>query len=103
MAIEEIEEADWLRRKEEGTAAILFHTPLCGTCKAAERMLNIAEAAGVPAKLYKMNIAFAPRLRETWRIASVPCLVVLKDGEPVRFEYAMRSVVHLYEVLRESG
>jgi len=80
--------------------AILFHTPLCGTCRIAERMLEVAEAAGIPTKLYKMNIAFAPRLRESWRIASVPCLVVLRDGHPVRFEYAMHSVVHLFEVLR---
>lgn len=86
-----------------GTEAVLFYTPFCGTCKAAERMLDVAAAAGVPVKLYKMNVAFAPRLREAWRIASVPCLAVLRDGRPVRFEYAMRSVVHLYAVLKEAG
>ncbi|MFD1957751.1 thioredoxin family protein [Paenibacillus thailandensis] len=103
MAIREIEESDWLRLGRIGTGrdAILFSSPFCGTCKVAERMLEIADAAGVPVTLYKMNINFSPKLRDAWKISSVPCLVLLRNGEPVRFEYTMRSVDHLYKLLAE--
>lgn len=82
-------------------AAILFTTPMCGTCKVAERMLEIAEAAGIDYPLFKTNINFTPRLREEWRIGSVPCLIVLRNGKLVRQEYAMRSVDHLYRMLKD--
>lgn len=102
MAIHEIQEADWLNliRIGNGKDAILFSSPFCGTCKVAERMLEVVDAAEVPVTLYKMNINYSAKLREAWKITSVPCLVLLKNGEPVRFEYAMRSVDYLYGLLK---
>lgn len=102
MAILEIQENEWLQlnRIGEGNDAILFSTPFCGTCKVAEKMLEVVEAAQVPTTIYKMNMNFSPKLREAWKITSVPCLVLLKDGKPIRFEYAMRSVDYLYHIMR---
>ncbi|MUT64811.1 thioredoxin family protein [Paenibacillus sp. NEAU-GSW1] len=104
MAIIEISEDEWLGMNRIGTGvdAILFSTPFCGTCKVAERMLEIADAAGTPATLYKINMNYAPKLREAWRISSVPCLAVVKNGEPVQLEYAMRSVDHIYNLLNHA-
>ncbi|HTG69812.1 MAG TPA: thioredoxin family protein [Candidatus Udaeobacter sp.] len=102
MAIQEIQEADWLKlnRIGNGNDALLFSSPFCGTCKVAERMLEIVDAAQVPVTMYKMNINYSAKLRESWKISSVPCLVLLKNGEPIRFEYAMRSVDYLYNLLK---
>lgn len=103
MAILEIEENEWLQLKRIGTGkdAILFSSPFCGTCKVAERMLQVVDAAGVPVTIYKMNINYSPKLRDAWRISSIPCLVLLQNGEPVRFECTMRSVDHLYSMMSE--
>lgn len=103
MSLREIKEKELLQLSgaDIGRAAVLFTTPMCGTCKVAERMLEVAEAAGISYPLYKTNINFTPRLRENWRIASVPCLVVVKNGSVVMQEYAMRSVDHLYGLLRD--
>jgi thioredoxin-like negative regulator of GroEL len=102
MAIQELEEAALLDRIQQngGQAGVFFFTPLCGTCMVGERMLEIAEATGVKTPLYKININYAPKLRDQWQIASVPCLVVLEGGSPVRKEYAMQSAQHLYSLLR---
>ncbi|GFN31495.1 thioredoxin family protein [Paenibacillus xylaniclasticus] len=102
MAIAEWTERELLDRIEAGglREAVLFYTAMCGTCKVAERMLEIVEAAGVPIEICKLNINYAPVLREHWRVSSVPCLVLLEDGEPVRMEYAMVSVDHLYRILQ---
>ncbi|MFF2482299.1 thioredoxin family protein [Paenibacillus sp. NPDC058071] len=104
MAIQEIREDEWLElnRIGQGTDAILFSTPFCGTCKVAERMLEVVDAAGVPATLYKMNMNYSPKLRDAWKIRSVPCLALVRNGEIVQFEYAMRSVDHLFELLKNT-
>lgn len=75
-----------------GRVAILFTTPLCGTCKVAEKMLVIASHVGVPCKLYKANINFMPYFREHWKISSVPALVLIKNGALVETVYAMQAV-----------
>ncbi|MWC27905.1 thioredoxin family protein [Paenibacillus sp. MMS18-CY102] len=93
---------DFMGEGVHGREAVLFYTAMCGTCQVAERMLEVVQATGIPVPVRKINISFAPVLRERWRIASVPCLVLLEGGEPVLFEYTMRSVDHLYTLLKSS-
>ena len=102
MPLTEVDEKQLIKLAEAdvGRTAVLFMTPLCGTCKVAERMLEVAEAAGADYPLYKTNINFTPRLRDEWQIASVPCLVLLRNGRIVTKEYAMRSVDYLYTLLK---
>lgn len=102
MAIHEIDEASLqnIIQANSGKAAVYFFTPLCGTCKIGERMLEIADMTGISVPLYKININFAPRLREQWKISSVPCLALLENGEPIQMEYAMNSVDHVYLMLK---
>lgn len=102
MPLQEITESDLLLHlpHAKGKEAILFITALCGTCKLAERMLDIVLATSVRIDIKKLNINYAPQLRNTWKISSVPCLVVLQDGEPDQFEYALHSVDYLYELLK---
>ncbi|MCM3701755.1 thioredoxin family protein [Paenibacillus macerans] len=102
MEIRETTEQEWLDRAEQtsGKEALFFFTALCGTCKLAEKMLDIALAAGPSIPVSKLNINYSPRLRDQWEISSVPCLIVLQDGQPMQKEYAMRSVVDLREWLK---
>ncbi|MBD2846727.1 thioredoxin family protein [Paenibacillus sp. IB182496] len=79
--------------------AIFVYTPLCGTCKMGARMLEVAAAMGAPLPLARLNVNYAPLLRERWRIASVPALVLLDGEDAVHIEYAMRSVQHLQRLL----
>lgn len=101
--MQETTERELLSRlnEAEGREALFFFTPLCGTCRLGEQMLEIIKEAGNTIPVSKININFAPILRDQWRISSVPCLVVLENGELVRKEYALRSVVDLHGWLRE--
>ncbi|MHA6482930.1 thioredoxin family protein [Paenibacillus sp. strain BS8-2] len=103
MSLTELDEKQLmaLASADVGRTAVLFTTPLCGTCKVAERMLEVVEAAGANYPLYKTNINFTPRLRDQWQIASVPCLLLVRNGKLVSKEYAMRSVDYLYGLLKE--
>ncbi len=79
---------------------VLLFTPFCGTCQLAERMLEIAQATGITVPLSKLNINYAPTLIEAWKVVSVPCFVLLEDGKPIHMTYAMKSVDHLYNLIR---
>lgn len=102
MPLTELEERQLIKlaAADVGRTAVLFTTPLCGTCKVAERMLEVVEAAGANYPLYKTNINFTPFLRDEWQIESVPCLVLIRNGQVIGKEYAMRSVDYLYGLLK---
>jgi thiol-disulfide isomerase/thioredoxin len=102
MSIIEINEKDYmsLNSHTQGKEALYFYTPLCGTCKIGKRMLEIINTMNNHIPIRQINLNYSPILRDLWQITSVPCLVVLQDGEPEQFIYAMRSVDYLYEFLK---
>ncbi|MFD1175565.1 thioredoxin family protein [Paenibacillus puldeungensis] len=100
MTLREISENEWLSRGNNTREALYLFTPMCGTCKLGEKMLEIALASGPCIPVFGLNINYAPTLREAWQISSVPCLVIVQEGQPVQIEYAMRSVVDLYTWLK---
>ncbi|MBJ6360608.1 thioredoxin domain-containing protein [Paenibacillus sp. GCM10012307] len=103
LPIQEITEQQLLAHMSAipDTEAVLLYTPFCGTCKLAERMAGIVQETTAALPMYKLNINYAPVLREQWQIASVPCLAILdKDGLKLK-EYALRSVDHIYRLLKK--
>jgi len=87
-------------KKSTETMGIYFYTPLCGTCKLAERMLIIVAELLPQLPLYQCNINFMPDVARDWRIESVPCLAVIEGGELSHKEYALQSVPYLHERLK---
>lgn len=79
---------------------IYAYTPLCGTCKIAGRMLDIAHEVVNDVPLEKVNINYAQDLAEKYQIESVPCLLILKDGMLQEKIYAFQSVPFIVEKLK---
>jgi thioredoxin-like negative regulator of GroEL len=93
---------------------VFLHSPFCGTCHLAERMLDIALEAikaapsgnaggnasihAAPA-VYRCNVNVSPRLVQTWEVESVPCLIAARCDEVVERMYAFRSVDDVYDFL----
>lgn len=80
----------------EGCAVFLY-TPMCGTCAAARKMLDVLQAMDDQLPLYACNMNMAPKLAQAWRIESVPCIAFIKHGEIHEKIYAMHSVPVLYD------
>lgn len=80
--------------------ALLLYTPFCGTCKLTERMLLVVSEMDPQIPLFKANINLMPSLATRWKITSVPCLLIIKQGEIAEQLYAMRSVDYLYHSLQ---
>ncbi|WP_339314447.1 thioredoxin family protein [Paenibacillus sp. FSL R10-2734] len=90
--------------KNTGEPLVVFlHTPLCGTCKAADRMLEVA-AHLLPAELQMVagNVNMLPNLVRQYRITSVPALLVASADriDDPSIYYSMVSVERILEYIR---
>ncbi|WP_273369092.1 thioredoxin family protein [Alicyclobacillus herbarius] len=84
-----------------GEGVVLFlHTPLCGTCQLARKMVNIAcEALPNKPTVYGCNLNLIPHLAQAWQVTSVPCLLFWSHGKPEDRVYAFHSVMWVVENL----
>jgi thioredoxin-like negative regulator of GroEL len=79
---------------------IYVFTPLCGTCKLAERLIQIATLSGQTNNVYKIDANYSPNLIRKFEIESVPCLIVVNNGELINKHYALKSVQDVFEIIR---
>ncbi|PAD38710.1 hypothetical protein CHH53_09590 [Terribacillus sp. 7520-G] len=72
-----------------------MHTPFCGTCQLAEKMLLTVETLTGQEYYHKLNASLFPVFMQEYRIESVPCLIVFEQGEVQEKIYAFHSVQHM--------
>ncbi|MBL4954882.1 thioredoxin family protein [Neobacillus sp. YIM B02564] len=85
---------------QRGTGLVYFYTPLCGTCQLAGKMLGVVEHL-VEIEMGKMNLNYYSDLAEKLVIESVPCLLLIRNGEIVDTIYAFHSVPFLLEKINK--
>jgi len=83
-----------------GPLALFVHTPLCGTCKAARRMLDVARVLTPELPIAAANLNMMPELAQVFRIESVPCLLFKRSDGAVRKQYRFGSVTEIAAFLR---
>ena len=97
--LSEVELEELLMHKKHGFGVFLY-TPMCGTCKLAEKMLSVLSEMIPSPMLYKSNVNTLNRFMQSWKIQSIPCLIIMDKGECLRIEYKMGSIDRLYDVLQ---
>lgn len=79
---------------------VYFYTPFCGTCAEAKKMLEIAlQSLPIEITAVSCNMNYASHLARKWEIASVPCLLLFKEGEIQEKIYAFHSASFLFNLL----
>jgi len=94
-----IEEIDAFLAGEK-TGFIYFYTPMCGTCQVAGKMLTVIQQLLPNISAGKADLNYMPAIAERFEIESVPCLIVLNQGEVQEKIYAFQSVPYLYDKLK---
>jgi thioredoxin-like negative regulator of GroEL len=82
------------------TGLIYLYTPLCGTCQTASKMVTVLEEL-LHVPIAQTNLNYAPDLAKNFSIESVPCLLVVIDGQLHEKIYAFHSIPYLYEKLNQ--
>lgn len=90
--------------ESEGKSLVVFlYTPLCGTCKAARRMLEVAEYL-LPDEVViaEANVNMLPQIVGRYHISSVPALLAVTSVRSQKPEmlYAMGSVEQVLHFIR---
>ncbi|AOZ91115.1 thioredoxin family protein [Paenibacillus crassostreae] len=82
--------------------AIYLYTPLCGTCNAARRMLEVAEYLLPEDAISAANVNIMPQIAQDFQIRSVPALLLLSSDSKATpsVHYRMGSVEELLSAIR---
>lgn len=101
-AMQEWTQKELIQQKKSAVMpfAVFLYTPLCGTCKLTERMLDIILTMEPTLPIYKSNVNFLPQITSDWQISSVPSIVIVKPGKDMEVMYSMKSVDELYKKLK---
>ncbi|WP_442596009.1 thioredoxin family protein [Neobacillus sp. D3-1R] len=82
------------------TGIIYLYTPLCGTCQTASKMMKVLENLLPNIPILQANLNYVPEIAKNLSIESVPCLMVVINGQINEKIYAFNSVPYLYEKLQ---
>ena len=68
--------------KKSAVAVVDFSATWCGPCKMPAPVLEtVSEKFAGQADFYNVDVDDAPELAMEYRVSSVPCVVLLKNGE----------------------
>lgn len=89
--------AEELATKE--TYLLYIHTPFCGTCHVARAFLEQIEQTLQEEIFYEMNAAYEPQFMQEYKVKSVPCLFIKRNGEIKEKVYTFYSIQNIYNYL----
>lgn len=102
-----IERLEWqerlLQRDKYASPMIIFlYTPLCGTCGAARKMLDVSEQLLPEGTLLEADVNFLPTMVQKYQVRSVPALLAVtgKSEDPPQLLYRMGSVQDILTFIR---
>ena len=77
-----------------------FYADWCGPCQMMKPMMEEFEKAHPEIKVTAVNIDEEEELAEKYDVSSIPCVVVLKDGEEVKREVGVVSLKKLEKMVK---
>ena len=82
--------------------AVFLHTPFCGTCKVARRMLEVTEYMLPEGLLAEADVNMLPKVVDQYKIRSVPALLLATEDRSRKPEivYSMGSVADILAQIR---
>jgi thioredoxin-like negative regulator of GroEL len=86
--------------QNKGTGLMYFYTPICGTCQMASKMLKVVQQLYPALPLGKADLNYMPAMAEALEIKSVPCLLLIRNGDICEKIFAFHSVPYLHEQIQ---
>lgn len=77
-----------------------FYADWCGPCQMMKPTMEEFEKAHPEIKVIAVNIDEEEELAEKYGVSSIPCIVVLKDGEEVKREVGVVSLKKLEKMVK---
>lgn len=84
--VREISDRNFIQEVINSEQAVLvdFWAPWCGPCKMLGPVIeDLAEEVGDKARFFKINVDENPAIAQKYRVASIPNVMIFKNGEVV--------------------
>jgi thioredoxin 1 len=82
--VKEVRDREFSKEIESGVTLVDFWAPWCGPCKMMGPVIDeLASEIGSKVNFCKVNVDDNPVVSNQFRIASIPTIMVFKDGKPV--------------------
>lgn len=91
--------AEKLEKKD--SYLLFIYSPFCGTCHVARQFLEQIENTLREQIFYEMNAMYEEEFMQQYKVRSVPCLFIYKDGEVKEQVYTFYSIQNIYHYLLE--
>ncbi len=82
---------------ENNIVVALAHTPTCGTCIVAKKMLIIINETLKNIPIVQINLNRNEKMAIDYEILSVPCILIYKNHQCIEKIYAFESIPYLYK------
>ena len=85
--------------EEDKPVLLDFYAEWCGPCKMLAPVLEEVGRENDNVKICKVNVDEEPELAEKFRVMSIPTLVVMKEGVPVRHVVGVQGKKEILSML----
>ncbi|AGK99167.1 thioredoxin [Clostridium pasteurianum] len=100
--VKDINDSNFQEEVKKGTVVVDFWAAWCGPCKMLGPVINdLSEELNDRAKFVKVNVDENPVVASQYKIASIPTVLVFKDGNIAETLVGFRPKAALKEVLKK--
>jgi len=85
--------------KKQQDCFVFIYSRFCGTCHVARSFLDKIENTHQQEVLYEMNASLSPEFLQEYKVESVPCLLIMKNGKVKEKIYTFYSIGNIYQYL----
>jgi thioredoxin 1 len=80
-----------------------FWAPWCGPCRMISPVIDEIASEETGCKVGKINVDDEPELAGAFGVSTIPTLIVIKEGKPVKTSVGVQPKAEIIKMIREAA